>query len=240
MFATIYALLYGNYHDLHKQLLYTLLPDVPKNEARVVLWCNTVCAQTKEMIRKFVQKGAPLHYFFSDENVPKYEVMRRLFRKKHPPTTPWIVWFDDDSYIEKRNWWQKTREFVEAKKDENICYVGQRWFVHHLLGQAEFIKAAEWYKGLPFEQHPTRRRGVTKPGIAFATGAYVWLRTDVMKQLQWPDDRLVHNGGDTLLGEAIRQQGLPFHNYSYGVAINKAKRRGRSDVPAGSKERVRR
>ena len=87
---------------------------------------------------------------------------------------------------------------------------------------------------------PTRRRGVTKPGVSFMTGGYVWLRTDIMRQLDWPDERLNHNGGDTLLGEAIRQQGLPRHHFDYGVAVNKAKRRGLSERPAGSKQNVRR
>lgn len=237
MFATIYGLLYGNYHALHQRLVDSLIKHTPAAEAEIVLWCNTVCEATKEMLRKH---AARVHYFFSDENVPKYEVMRKLFRKDHPPTAPWIVWFDDDSYIEKPDWWKKTRQFIEQRASENICYVGQRWYVHYLPGQEEFIKESKWYRGVPFGMHPTRRRGVTKVGILFATGGYVWLRTDVMEQLCWPDDRLVHNGGDTLLGEAIRQQGLALHNYSYGVAVNKAKRRGRSDRPAGSTVNVRR
>jgi hypothetical protein len=61
-----------------------------------------------------------------------------------------------------------------------------------------------------------------------------------MKQLDWPDPRLNHNGGDTLLGEAIRQQQLPRHAFHYGVKINKYKRRGFREKPAGSISNVRR
>jgi hypothetical protein len=81
---------------------------------------------------------------------------------------------------------------------------------------------------------PTKKPGVKAPGITFATGGYWWLRTDVIRQLDWPDERLSHNGGDTLLGEAIRQQGWPFHKNNYGVKVNAAPRRGLHEAPAGS------
>jgi len=238
--ARIYALLYGNDFKLHDRLLQSLVRFVPQDKANIVLWCNTVGTRTKDAIRRYVRTGVPIQFFFSDENVPKHKVMRKLFHEDAPPDTPWIIWLDDDSYISLPDWWDKTLEFIESKKSENICYLGQQWYVHHLRGQWDFISKATWFKGRQPEMCPTRKRTVKKPGITFAQGAYWWLRTDVMKQIDWPDPRLSHNGGDTLLGEAVRQQGLPFHKFHYGMAVNKAKRRGLSERPAGSAEDVRR
>ena len=238
-FVTIYCLLYGNFHELHKRLLNSLLNWLPYKDANVVIWCNTVCPAT--IVWLYKQARANWRWIDSSMNVPKYEVMRRLFHEQAVPETPWLLWLDDDTHIVADDWWDKTVEYIQKRQAENICYVGQYWYVHHLPGQEEFIKAAKWYKGVSLELHATRNPKVRKPGIKFVTGSYVWLRTDVMRQLDWPDPRLVHNGGDTLLGEAIRQQGLPRHHFCYGVKVNDGKRRGLSDSPAGAtNKRVRR
>lgn len=239
MLATIYCLLFGDYFKLHKRLLDSLQKHLPPGEARVVIWCNTVCADTQRYLQ---YTPGSWEIILSTENVPKYEVMRRLFRGTAVPApeTEWIVWLDDDSHIVKADWWEKTKAYLAEKEAEGVVYVGQPWYVHHLPGQWEFIKQAVWFKGLEPQMCPTRKPGVKQPGIWFAQGAYWLLRTDVMERLNWPDDRLIHNGGDTLLGEAVRQQGLPFHRFSHGVAINDGKRRGRSERPAGSRVNVHR
>jgi len=239
MLATIYCLLYGDHFKLHKRLLDSLQKHLPVGEARVVVWCNTVCNYTQHYLQ-----AVPISWevILSAKNVPKYEVMRRLFRGAAVPApeTEWVVWFDDDSHIVKADWWPRTKAYLAEKTDEGIVYAGEAWYVHHLPGQWEFIKQAKWFKGLEPQMCPTRKPGVQQPGIWFAQGAYWWMRTDVMERLNWPDDRLQHNGGDTLLGEAIRQQGLPFHRFHHGVKLNDAKRRGFHEKPAGSRKDVRR
>lgn len=233
--ATIYALLYGDDYKLHMRLLRSLEKYVPAEQVSINLWCNAACNKTIDYIME-ADKFPDAE--FSRENVPKYKVMRKMFHEQFQPTTPWIIWFDDDSYIDKADWWDKTKAKIASTP--NICYMGQPWYVHHLQGQWEFIEQAEWFKGKLPELCPTRSPKIKKPGITFAQGAYWWLRTDVMKEIGWPDKRLSHNGGDTLLGEAVRQQGYPLTKFNYGVAVNKAKRRGRSERPAGSKVDTRR
>jgi GT2 family glycosyltransferase len=233
MFATVYVLFYGKYHNLHKRMIDGLRQYLPRDDARLVCWANTVCNETmSELFKLQAHFTTQCRVVDSNENVPKYRVMRKLYHEQEPPQTPWILWMDDDTYIMRPNWWSKTKAFL--KSDPKICYVGQKWYVHHEAGQWDFIKASPWFRGKKPEMLPTRQKGVKKPGVWFMTGGYVWLRTDVMKSLDWPDQRLNHNGGDTLLGEAIRQQGLPRHHFDYGVMVNKAKRRGLSEAPAGA------
>jgi hypothetical protein len=242
MFATIYVLCYGDHLDLHQRVMESLKKYAPLDEVKVVVWGNELSERCQQYLQAVV-KTFPEHWYRAYEgNMPKYQVMHHLWHENPDtkPTTPWILWLDDDTYITAADWWEKTIGHIRLKYNENICYVGDHWYVHHLPGQEQFIKGAAWYKEQPWEMLPTRSRRVKKPGVTFATGSYVWLRTDVMRQLAWPDKRLIHNGGDTLLAEAIRQQGLPSHKFKYGVAVNKAKRRGRSDKPAGSKVNTRR
>ena len=57
------------------------------------------------------------------------------------------------------------------------------------------------------------------------------MRTRALRQLDWPDRRLIKEGDDVFLGEAIRQQGWDFCNTGMmGVAVNKAKRRGEAGI----------
>lgn len=240
-FATIYGLLYGDDHRLHRRLLSSLVDHAPPDEVDVRLWCNALCAKSTALVGKMITcRHGRLNVAaqFDPHNKPKYKAMKLMFHESWVPETPWVVWFDDDSYIDKADWWAKTVETVQS--DPEICYMGQPWYVHHLPGQWEFIQQAAWFKGKPPELCPTRNPKVKKPGITFAQGAYWWLRTDVMKRLDWPDPRLNHNGGDTLLGEAVRQCDLPFTKFHYGVAVNKAKRRGFHERPAGSNVDTRR
>lgn len=221
---SIYGLLYGDYPGLHQRFLTSVVTRARAHNASFCVWCNQVGLATKTALH-----GLPFIVVHSAENVPKYKAMRMLF-EMYPPRHPWIVWFDDDSYVERLDWFESTKRYVESRQHQNICYFGQPWFVHHLPGQWEFVKKMPWFRGRP----PEMIKG--KPGITFAQGAYWGLRDDMRRLLDWPPTGhgLSHNGGDTLLGEAIRQQGLPFHKFHYGVKINDAKRRGRSEAPAGS------
>jgi hypothetical protein len=233
-FASIFALFYGSFHQLHVRLLESLSQYGPI--ADYSFWCNQVCDATRKWMDSHFRHDYKATW--SDENVPKYVAMRTMFEAADP--SEWLVWFDDDSYVIKPDWWSKTCDYLKIHRQEDICYVGQRWYVHHLPGQEDFIRQARWYKSVPWEQCPTRSPKILRPGISFAQGSYWWLRSDVRNQLNWPDSRLVHNGGDTLLGEAVRQQKLPLHDFSYGVKLNAAKRRGRNDRPAGSSVDTRR
>lgn len=230
--ATVYCLFYGNYYKLHQRLGDSLRRYLPSDKARLVLWANQPCAQTRRYLTEVLAPSFTDTFLrASDVNVPKYRVMRELFYELAPPTTPWLVWFDDDTHIVKADWWQRTLAFVG---NTEVQHFGKLWYIHYTKKQLEFIKAASWYRGVPFEEHPTRTPRITKPGIRFANGAYWWLASDVMRSIGWPDPRLNHNGGDTLLSEALRQNGVGRFDFSYGVRGNDAPRRGFREKPAGA------
>jgi len=229
----IHLLLYGDFPGLHERVLRSI--EVHARGIPVRVWCNQVCEATALRLAKLKEDPRWLVYL-SAENKPKYKVMRHLFEAFKRPEgerseAKWAVWFDDDSFIDRPDWFMGMSEYLEA--NPTAVYIGKSFYVHHLPGQPEFIKASAWYRGVPWEQCPTRKAGVMAPGVTFATGGYWWLKADVIRQLDWPDARLSHNGGDTLLGEAIRQHGLPFHRFNKGVAVNAAARRGVHEAPAG-------
>jgi hypothetical protein len=55
-----------------------------------------------------------------------------------------------------------------------------------------------------------------------------------MRACDWPDPRIKHNGGDVMLGEALRQMGYVIQQVKIdGVAISDHKRRGYSEIHPG-------
>jgi len=223
----VFALFYGDHLELHDRLMRGLEGSLKSPDIKLTVWLNSVSDRCADRISKGVaQLNGDIAY--RGDNVPKYEAMRTMFQPlKATSSTDWVVWFDDDTVIEKPDWVSVTSNYILA--NPSVVYLGERWFIHWVAGQWEFIQKATWFRGKP----PELIRG--KPGINFAQGAYWWLKSSAMCDLDWPDPRLSHNGGDTLLGEAIRQQGWPFSMFSYGVKPNKAPRRGMSQRPAGSK-----
>jgi hypothetical protein len=231
--ATVYCLFYGDYPKLHKRLGDSLRRCLPPDQARLVLWANQPCQQTQRYLTAtLVPAFVDTFLHISSDNVPKYRAMRRLFHELAVPETPWLIWFDDDTHIVNDDWWSRTLAFANGAAE--VQHFGKLWYIHYTPKQLAFIRTAAWYRGVPFEEHPTRTRNVMKPGIRFANGAYWWLSTDVMRAIDWPDIRLNHNGGDTLLSEALRQNGIGRFDFSYGIRGNDAPRRGFHEKPAGA------
>ena len=228
MTAAIYALLYGPHKVLHHRILDSF-KHVPK-EVPLRVWFNDVPSATLSHWGKLVEGRNNFSVWDHHSNKPKYDAMRDMFAniKNGSFGEEWVIWFDDDSHIVDPDWWAKSCEWIASKPD--MCYTGQEWFIHWRGGQDKFIRQASWHKGVASELIKQR------PAIRFAQGAYWWIKADLIRQLNWPDPRLHHNGGDTLLGEAVRQQGLPFHKmprHCFGVRVNDAQRRGMHEAPAG-------
>lgn len=221
-----FLLLFGDDAKLQAQALDNIKERLPEHAQRSVrVWCNAVCAPTLERLR-----SEPFTVFESEVNVPKYILMRSFFDRGIDQ--PWILWLDDDTRLDD-GWWGTTEAYIQSKAKDNVCFVGPCWFTHDIMGRTEFIKAAPWYRGLPWDMAKNGR-----PVINFPIGGYWWLRRDVREMIDWPDNRLSHNGGDTLLAEAVRQQGLPFHKFAEKVKVQilgagPEGRRGIKERPAG-------
>lgn len=233
MFTTAFMLLYGDYPRLHLNVLPKLFVNAPQDEVEIRLWLNVVCPETLAWLA--THRRPNMVIYVSDQNVPKYKVMRQIFHDpKRPITSEWITWFDDDALITKSDWFDKTKKFIADTR--GVTFFGQERRKGHQAGIRRFIEAASWYKKRKLQRiRGERGSKYHGPGIVFVQGSYWWIRTAVINQLNWPDARLSHNGGDTLLSEAVWQQHLPQHGFFYGVIPNNASRRGLSENPAGFK-----
>jgi hypothetical protein len=232
MLTTLFMLVYGDYPAMHRQAIAPLLGQDPE-KVSVRLWLNSACLGTFDWLLKHAPESWLI--YVSSQNCPKYPVMQKLFNDpEHPIVTPWVTWLDDDTRIIYSDWFSKTEEYIEDTP--TVDFFGAQYWKTHLAGVQGWIKAAPWYKGRPFMRgDATRGPNKGRLGIAFLRGSYWWLRTDLLRELNWPDPRLNHNGGDTALSEAIWQARKLQLHYAYGIDNELAPRRGRSERPAGFK-----
>ena len=223
--VSAYLLLYGPDEALQREALDSLFRALPAPQRPYAsVWCNVVSPHTLRLL-----EDLPYTVYESAANVPKYVAMRKMFA--HGVTQPWILWLDDDTRM-LPGWWEATENYLKAKQAENVCLVGQGWYSHDLEWRRKFVMESAWWRGREWSMHRGRIQ------CHFPSGGYWWLRRDVRDLLDWPDPRLSHNGGDTLLAEAVRQQGLPFHAFAGKVktqilGAGPSGRRGINERPAG-------
>jgi len=189
----------------------------------------------QDFARRIWEKHGIQSRIFYAPNVYKYPIMRRMFYD-HEPLAEATMWFDDDSYFEipqPTNWWEHLWAHLE-KGD----MLGQIWLMPIQGNQWEWIQSQPWHRpglGLPTKKH----KG--KPCFEFCQGGWWVIRSEVLRRYDWPLAEIRHNGGDSMLGELFRHQGLRMGRFYGGVRINadaqgrhsKASRRGMSEKRVG-------
>lgn len=220
---TICVLLYGEYFDLHRRCLQSILETVPPDQLDLRIGANAVCARTLEYIH-----GLPAtKLYISETNRFKYPVMREMFRDPACPLEEFVVWFDDDSYVRDATWLQQLRQAIRLQ-DGPVGLYGIR-MVHPIYGnQAAWFREAPWFRGRPFQT----RDGREVPNghwIHFVTGGWWCGKKEALLAGDVPDSRLGHNGGDITIGEQVHQQGYWFKQFNTDKALihsSAAPRRG--------------
>jgi hypothetical protein len=234
--ATVCILTYGDYLDYFQRCLDSILAHTPREEIALRLGFNAAPSSlayarerlggTSEPVIRDLPEGIKLTtmtcpdlgsvaLWNSPTNLYK-EPMARLMFYTVPLDTEYVIWFDDDSYV-SRNWWEELRELL----DQRVDYAGQEWWVDYLPGQQEMIRKQAWYQGVPF----ALKKG--RPGVLFATGGFVVIRSSCLQEANYPDtafswkgETLKQYGGDTLLGEIVRQFGWTRTHHCAHVHVN--------------------
>jgi hypothetical protein len=241
---TLCCLFYGHYVEQAERCLSSIAREVVKRPDYVRefrLACNTPSKELKRVVTEFADRlylhcRIPSSVVFTDTEL-KYPTMRLLF---HHLTScsqlgDYIMWFDDDSYFEDlpATWWDELSDQMQIHD-----MVGQFWLMPIQGNQWEWVQTQPWFdesKGMPPKRHRQTRC------FEFCQGAWWVARSRLMLDYDWPIPELRHNGGDSMLGELIRQQGLSMGRFHGGVRINadergrhsKAKRRGLSEKRIG-------
>lgn len=235
--ATVCILTYGNYPEFFQRCLLSVVKHTPAAEIELRLGFNDApksfqfaLGRLKKDWRaphvEMLESGIELVTFPSESdltvrmwnsptNLYKEPMSRHMYYDV-PIETEYVIWLDDDSYVEA-GWWPELRKLF----DRQIHYIGQRWWVQYLPGQTEMIKSMPWYRGVAFEE----RDG--KQGAHFMTGGFMAVQMERLREVNFPDvdftwkgDTLKQYGGDTLLGEIARQLGWSQAIHDKGIKVN--------------------
>lgn len=135
-------------------------------------------------------------------NCGKYPLMRRMFCLDSvddcPTLQEYVSWFDDDSVITDAGSDYVSKIADSLKVDQTAVQAGCVHLITQRGYQYEWIQKQPWYTGKDVNQS-TRFR--------FATGGFWVADSSFLIKHDYPFKEIYHNGGDSMLGELIRQQG---------------------------------
>lgn len=229
---TVCVLLYGEeHHALHRRCLTSIVTTVPPSRMDLRVACNQVGLETSNFLNSL-----PITKRYEDyKNRRKYPAMRQMFWDESCPiTTPFVVWFDDDSFVLNEQWLAILGQtIVTQRPTDKVGMYGSKMY-HPLQANpngrdaGQWFKNAKWYRGKNFQD----KRGREAPNgdkIHFAVGGFWCISLEAMKACDIPDTRLNHNGGDITVGEQIHQGGYKvkqFNENKQYIKTSGAPRRG--------------
>lgn len=233
---TIVVLCYGAFPDLARRCLGSILTTIPPD--RVDVW--TVANACSEDTLAYLRSLPTTRRFEFPENPKKYPVLRRLLHEADGVSTPYLVWFDDDSYVVRPDWLTSLLTRILEHHDSGGRLYG--WtHIHDLKlfmrpdhDPREWFREAPWWRNRPLRSRRAYPAEDPEHGtvIEFVPGGFWAIHVPSAVAADIPDRRLVHNGGDITIGEQIHQAGwriIPFNRNHEYVRVSGASRRGYSE-----------
>jgi len=235
--VTICVLLYGDHVELAARCLNSICAAMPDElPANLRVGLNDVSDATRQYVNQLIENRWLLreNVFDYGDNIHKYPMMRRMLTER-PPATPYVMWFDDDSFVMDHMQGAQpdflTRVLSVIERPDQPVQVGGVYTINLGGNQEAFIKAQPWYAG----------RTISTKGMRFVTGGWWTARLDFLRQHDYPWPGLDHRGGDVMFGALCQQQQVVIATFRDGVAINadsdgresKAPRRGFDQQPLG-------
>jgi hypothetical protein len=235
--VTICVLTYGDYLPLAVRAIDSIRFHCDRSLYSLVIGANGVSTETRLYLNRLLSLGEVDRVHFSDVNVNKCRMMRRMFSDID---TEFIWWFDDDSFVTDPSALETWLTLARSAPETTVIWGHQFYFGSEGdfscdMEATEFVRTARWFRGLPPPSWQTgSKAGSEDDGCGsgdgrwfFITGGCWLVRTAALVALGWPDPRLVKRWDDVLLGEAVRQQGWSMQDIGpLGVVINDSPRRG--------------
>jgi len=234
--VTICVLLYGDYEDLARRCIDSIIENCDRDMYELRVGCNACGVNTLAYVVGLASKELIDAVYISSDNINKSPMMRRMYKDIN---TEWIWWFDDDSFIDKPDafdhWLNEIdRHSTEAKPPVlygKVFFFGQHSDFDYGLNIVNWIKKQRWFRDKPV---PCGGHGYEKDfnidgndtRFFFVTGGVHMVRTDFINMINWPTSTLIKRNDDVILCCAVRQNEHSFIDLDYGVQINQHERRG--------------
>lgn len=230
---TAFVLCYGDYFDMHKQCLESIVSSVPADRMDLRVGSNMLGPRSLALVDKLVASGSITKHYRHPDNAFKYPVMREMFfDPSHPITTKWVLWFDDDSIANKTPQWLNVlaQAISMHHRKDNAHMLGAIKVWTTTREQRAVFQSRPWYAGKQWRMH----NGKPAPNgdkIIFCTGGFWAITHEAIVKADIPDlgSGLTHTGGDWQIGEQLYQAGFGmkmFNNSKQFVNTSAFPRRG--------------
>lgn len=214
---TICVLCYGDNHTLHRRCLSSIARTVPSDKRDLRIALNCVGDDT----RAYADSLRPTKIYSYTRNRFKYPAMRdMLWDTAAPITTPYVVWFDDDTYASHSNWLNQLAQTIIKQPDSVGMFGNPR--AYRLMADncdpRKWFSAASWFKG----RHFRTARGTAAPNgdtVHYCDGWFWAMKTAAIRQCDIPCSRLRQLGGDVVIGEQLHQNGFVVKRFNVGKSV---------------------
>jgi hypothetical protein len=234
--VTVCVLTYGDYPDLAKRCINSIIDKCPRAMYELRVGCNSVSLETLAYVTGLCHEGLIDCLYVSHDNINKSPMMRRMYKDVN---TEFIWWFDDDSYIKQDDAMEKWLDRAEADSAAakppalygKVFFFGDSSAFDYGLNIKDWISKQRWFRDKPIpcgvdKYDPGFNKDGKDTRYFFVTGGVHLIRTDFVEMLGWPTPTLVKRNDDVILCCAIRQNEYSFVDIDYGVGINEHDRRG--------------
>lgn len=218
---TLFVLGYGDNLQLMERCLGSILDTCPRSRFDLRVALNQPSGPLANYVLDLKQAGVVTQVYRDYTGRKKYPAMREMFHDAaHPVTTPYLCWFDDDSWCRSKEWMPLLAAAIVANHPHQGRLYGARMF-HDLAGvkragalREKWFQAASWWRGRPLFTAGGHRTAPNGSQIVFASGGFWALAAHLIKDADIPDVRLNHNGGDATIGCQVTQAGYKVVDFS--------------------------
>lgn len=213
--VTTCVLHYGNYPGLASRVMAPFRDPGLLAQADLRVGLNECSEETAYVVGKVVLDSPRSLVISATPQLFKYPMMRSLLGAATLRKV--VMWFDDDACPADgyaKDWIQR---LLNVFQSTGAQMMGSFRSIGLTEAQQSWISSRQWYNG----KWPSRR-------VTFCQGSWWMAQSSILIRHGWPDQDIVHNGGDVMLGELCRQHGYKMVNHSTGMCIN-ADESGKAD-----------
>lgn len=211
---TVFVLCYGDHYRIAHRCLSSIVNTLPPHRLDLRVAGNECCQKTIE----YVESLKPTKTYFTPKPRRKYPAMREMFFDQDCPIqTPYIVWFDDDTWTQNAKWAQNLVQTIITNDKNKVGLYGWKMLSSLRIGKGKddrkWFEQAKWFRGSMFQN---KRGGAAPNGdkIFFVPGYFWALKTKLIYEQDIPDVRLNHNGGDITIGCQVYQGGYKIRDFN--------------------------
>lgn len=206
---------YGDYYSISQRCIDSILKYKTLDNLKIHIGLSECADKTKNYFRNLLDHQHIDTLIESNININKDPMMRLLLDLVN---TDYMVWFDDDSYVNSYGWDQKLQQQIEHTKVDVLGFP-------HVVGYNDtykkFLYSRQWWNN--------KIRADSSNTCHFPVGGLWAARCEYLRKYNYPDRNMIKKHGDMLVGDLLFQTDGTFatlYGWNDTFMVNKAERRG--------------